>query len=126
MIYGIGTDIMEVARMKRTMEHTPSIRERLFSAKEIEYCEGKARKYEHYCGRFSAKEAFLKSIRTGLRGNLAFHEIEIVNDELGAPSINLIGESKTIIEKLGNLSIHLSISHIKEYATAFVVLDTDE
>ncbi|MBN2829378.1 MAG: holo-ACP synthase [Candidatus Cloacimonetes bacterium] len=123
MIYGIGTDIMEVARMKKTMENTPSIRERLFSENEIAYCEGKARKYEHYCGRFAAKEAFVKALRTGLRDALSFHEIEIVNDELGAPSIQLLGASRDSVLALGDLKIHLSISHIKETATAFVVLE---
>jgi holo-[acyl-carrier protein] synthase len=123
MIYGIGTDIMEVARIKQTMENTPSIRERLFSDNEIAYCESKARKYEHYCGRFAAKEAFVKALRTGLRDTLAFHEIEITNDALGAPSIQLLGASKELVAALGELKIHLSISHIKETATAFVVLE---
>ncbi len=123
MIYGIGTDIIEVARIERSLTKTPTMKGRLFSDSEQTYCESKARKYEHYAARFAAKEAFVKALGTGLRNGLAFHEIVITNDELGAPAIKLVGETEKIVTKLSLTNIKVSLSHLKDTAIAFVVVE---
>ena len=83
MIFGIGTDLIEVERIADKMQTRPGFKELVFTQNEIVYCEIKTYKYEHYAARFAAKEAFLKAIGTGWRSGTAFNEIEIYNDEEG-------------------------------------------
>jgi holo-[acyl-carrier protein] synthase len=123
MIFGIGTDIIEVGRMERHMKANSGLREKLFTAREQAYADDKATTYQHYAARFAAKEAFFKALGTGYRYGMAFHEIEVVNDELGKPIIHTHGKVKEYIENEGVQHIHLSISHVKEMASAFVVLE---
>ncbi len=123
MIFGIGTDIIEVARMERHITSNSSLKEKLFTAREQAYSENKATVFQHYAARFAAKEAFFKALGTGYRYGMAFHEIEVVNDDLGKPIVHLHGKVKEFIEKEGIQHIHLSISHVKEMASAFVVLE---
>lgn len=122
MIIGIGTDIAEVLRIAKSLEKK-GFQEKVFSRNEIIYCETKTNKAENYAVRFAAKEALFKALGTGWRGGLAFNEVEIVNDELGKPSIQLIGETAKIIEKRNIKSIHVSLSHTKEIAIATVLLE---
>lgn len=122
MILGIGTDIAEVARIAKSATDT-RFRERVFSPYEITYCESKANKGESYAARFAAKEAFFKAIGTGWRGGLAFNEVEVQNDELGKPSLHLLGETALIASEKNIKTIHLSLSHTKELAVAMVVLE---
>jgi holo-[acyl-carrier protein] synthase len=123
MIFGIGTDIIEVSRMERHLEAGNGLKNKLFTAREQAYADDKATIYQHYAARFAAKEAFFKALGTGYRYGMAFHEIEVVNDELGKPVIHVYGRVKEYIEKEGVQHIHLSISHVKEMANAFVVLE---
>jgi holo-[acyl-carrier protein] synthase len=123
MIFGIGTDIIEVARMEKNMLSNNQFVEKIFTAVEQTYAETKAFKYQHYAARFAAKEAFFKALGTGYRFGMAFHEIEVINDDLGKPVITVHGKVKTYLEKQGVKNIHLSISHVKEMANAFVVLE---
>jgi holo-[acyl-carrier protein] synthase len=123
MIYGIGTDIIEVARMQKHLENSTALRDKLFTQLEQEYAGKHATVYQHYAARFAAKEAFFKALGTGYRYGMAFHEIEVENDELGKPVINIHGKVKEFVEQQGILHIHLSISHVKEMASAFVVLE---
>ncbi len=122
MIIGIGTDIAEVLRIAKGLEKK-GFREKVFSKNEIIYCETKTNKNENYAARFAAKEALFKALGTGWRGGLAFNEVEVVNDEMGKPSIQLIGETAKIIEKRNVKSIHVSLSHTKETAIATVILE---
>jgi holo-[acyl-carrier protein] synthase len=126
MIYGIGTDMIETARVKKSMETIGGFREKIFGEAEIGYCESKANKYEHYAGRFAAKEAFMKAIGTGWRNGIAFREIEIVNDGLGKPGLKLSGKALGFTRDNGIGRSQISISHIKDMATAIVVLETEE
>lgn len=122
MIIGIGTDIAEVLRIAKSLEKK-GFQEKVFSRNEIIYCETKTNKAENYAVRFAAKEALFKALGTGWRGGLAFNEVEVENDELGKPSIQLIGETAKIIEKRNIKSIHVSLSHTKEIAIATVLLE---
>ncbi len=122
MIIGIGTDIIQTARIAKGMESS-GFREKIFSENEISYCEKKANSVESYAARFAAKEAFFKALGTGWRGGMAFNEVEVVNDELGKPSIQLLGETRNIVGKREINNIHVSLSHVKEMAIATVILE---
>lgn len=123
MIFGIGTDLIEVERVKKSVEKIDGFKEKIFSSDEILYCESKKRKFEHYAGRFAAKEAFFKAIGTGWRNGLAFNEIEIINDKLGKPEIRLNGKALEFKNNNKIDKIQVSISHIKETAIAFVIVE---
>ncbi len=122
MIIGIGTDIAEVPRIAKSIENN-SFKEKVFSKVEISYCETKTNKAESYAARFAAKEAFFKALGTGWRGGMAFNEVEILNDELGKPTINVLGTTAEIIKEKNIRIIHVSLSHIKDVAMATVVLE---
>lgn len=122
MIIGIGTDIAEVARISKSIEKN-GFREKVFSTAEINYCEQKVNKGESYAARFAAKEAFFKALGTGWRGGMSFNEVEVLNDELGKPSLNILGKTAEIIKDNNIKIIHVSLSHIKEVAMATVVLE---
>mgnify|MGYP002857351718 CR=1 FL=1 len=123
MIYGIGTDIIEPERMRKAIERNEAFKRRVFATDEQAYCDGNAIAYQHYAARFAAKEAFLKAFGTGLREGLELDEIAVVVDELGKPSIELRGATKQTCDEAGIGEIHLSLSHIKETAVAFVVIE---
>ncbi len=124
MIVSIGIDIAEVYRIRETIARTPRFSARVFTDKEREYCESKgAAAAQSYAGRFAAKEAFLKALKTGWRGKIAWQDIEIVLDENGAPSLNITGEAAVLLEKLGANRVHLSMSHTTEHAVAEVILE---
>ncbi len=106
------------------MERTPRFGERVFTQNERIYCDSKGvSATQSYAARFAAKEAFLKALKTGWRGKITWHDVEIVNDELGAPSFKLSGEALSLAEQLGANKIHLSLSHTSKYAIANVILE---
>lgn len=124
MIFGIGTDIIEVKRMQKHLEGNDALKTKLFTKAEQNYSEkGKVTVWQRYAARFAAKEAFFKALGTGYRFGMAFHEIEVKNDELGKPYIEPHGKVKDFLKEQKVTEIHLSISHVKEMANAFVVLE---
>lgn len=123
MIFGTGTDIIEVERIHKVMERDIGFRDKIFTVHEIEYCESKKNKYQHYAARFSAKEAFLKAIGTGWRFGIRFADIEVTHDPLGKPEINVYGKAKKWCEQEAVSKIHVSLSHLKELATAVVIVE---
>lgn len=116
-----GTDIIEIERVKASIEDTDrKFCERVYTEKEIEYCESKKmQKYQHYAARFAAKEAVFKAISKTLNGKyeITWKDIEVLNDENGRPYIKLSEQFANKIE-----DIDISISHCKEYAVANVVV----
>ena len=124
MIFGIGTDLIEVERVAEKMEKKAGFKALVFSADEIIYCEARTFKYEHYAARFVAKEAFLKAIGTGWRNGTAFNEIEIYNDEEGKPEIRFHGLTASTIADLKLGKIFVSLSHLKTMACAMVVIES--
>lgn len=122
MIIGIGTDIAEVPRIGKSIENN-SFKEKVFSKVEIAYCESKANAAESFAARFAAKEAFFKALGTGWRGGMAFNEVEVVNDELGKPTLVIVGTTAEIIKEKNIKVIHVSLSHVKDMAMATVVLE---
>lgn len=123
MIYGIGTDIIEIERVKKQLIEISGLKEKLFTQSEIAYCNSKKYSHQHFAGRFAAKEAFFKALGTGWRYGMSFNEIEIINNQLGKPEIITHGKSKTFADKEDIKKIHISISHIKDIASATVILE---
>src|SRR5262245_30516301 len=124
MIVSIGIDIVEVYRISETMNRTPRFAERVFTEIERAYCESKgAAAYQSYAGRFAAKEAFLKALKTGWRGKLTWTDIEVVSDAEGVPSLKITNEAERLMTELGATEVHLSISHTKDHAVAQVILE---
>jgi holo-[acyl-carrier protein] synthase len=124
MIVSTGIDIVEVYRIAETMTRTPRFAERVFTAREREYCDAKgAAAAQSYAGRFAAKEAFLKALKTGWRGKIGWQEIEVVNDGDGVPSLVVSGEAARLVEQLEVGYMHLSISHTTEHATAHIIFE---
>lgn len=116
-----GTDIIEIERIKKSIEDTNGkfINE-IYTKNEIEYCENRKRqKYQHYAARFAGKEAVFKAISIILENkyDISWKDIEIIDDQNGRPHINFINK---IFDKL--ISIDISLSHCKEYAIAYVVM----
>ena len=98
--------------------------ERVFTKNERAYCDAKgAASAQSYAARFAAKEAFLKALKTGWRGKITWHDIEIVSDENGVPSLEIRGEARKILDNLEANQIHLSLSHTTEHAVAQVILE---
>ncbi|MBS1947453.1 MAG: holo-ACP synthase [Bacteroidetes bacterium] len=123
MIAGIGTDMIEVERVASKINKEDGFREMVFSKKEIEYCEAKANRFQHYAARFAAKEAFLKATGTGWISGSYFHEIEILNNSMGQPEISLQGQTAITFQPMQIKKIFLSISHLKRMASAVVVIE---
>lgn len=117
-----GVDIIEISRIKESIEENKGekFKNRVFTQKEIEYCESKNKqKYQHYAARFAAKEAAFKALSENIpdKYGIEWQNIETINDENGRPQIILIGIDDENIE-----NIDLSISHCREYAIANVVV----
>ncbi len=123
MIFGLGIDIIEVDRIKRQISKGDRFKERIYTSREIAYCEKKKNKSQNYAVRFAAKEAFFKAMGMGWRGGLTFKDVEIINDKLGKPEIIVHGKAKQIIAKEGIKHIHVSLSHIKNLATSIVTIE---
>ncbi|MCD4651951.1 MAG: holo-ACP synthase [Candidatus Cloacimonetes bacterium] len=123
MIYGTGTDMIEVARVARQVEKENGFKERIYSALEIEYCESMHHSSQHYAARFAAKEAYFKALGTGWRNGMGFAEVEVTNDELGNPHLVLHGKAREVAEERKIKKLHVSLTHLKDYANAIVILE---
>lgn len=125
MILGIGTDITEVKRFKKWISD-PSMIERFFNEKEMMAGGSEKARLEHYAARFAVKEAFSKALGTGILG-FSLKDIYIEKNPEGKPFIKVISSAEKILqERCGNCTIHVSISHEKEYAVAFVIIEKAE
>ena len=125
-IFGIGTDIVNIKRMKKTLKgKNNNFKKRIFSKNEIIYCEKKKNPSSFYAKRFAAKEALSKALGTGIRKGVNFKDIEILNDNLGKPSIQLKGSKANFIKKKiknKKYSIYLSLSDDVPWAQATVIV----
>ncbi len=124
MIAGIGTDIIEIERIKKTIMQNPRFIIKNFTINEQEYFQQRKKTYETIAGNFAAKEAISKALGTGFRG-FGLIDIEVTRNELGAPIVALHGTAKQIASKKNINKIWVSISHCKEYATAYSIVETN-
>ncbi len=129
MILGIGTDVVDVARIEQKVLQREGFCQLVFSKHEIIYCEKIKNKFESYAARFAAKEAFLKALGTGLFIKGELNEIEIENTASGKPIIKLsellINNVKEIF-MIQDFKIHVSLSHTSTMATAFVIIESEQ
>jgi holo-[acyl-carrier protein] synthase len=124
MIIGIGTDIIEISRIKKAVQTRPKLAERVFTRAEIDYCQSNGDFFTSLAARFAAKEAVAKALGTGIR-DFKWQDIEVTNDFLGKPNIVIYGKAQEIAGQLGVNTIHVSLSHSRDYAVAMVVLEGD-
>ena len=123
-IYGIGTDIVSIKRIKLSLKKKNFIN-RIFNEKEILKCKKVVNRYNCFAKRFAAKEAFSKALGTGISNGINFNEIIVLNNKSGKPYINLKGTTEKKINKIfkkKKTKISLSLSDEKDYAVAFVTI----
>jgi holo-[acyl-carrier protein] synthase len=123
-ILGIGVDIVENIRIHKSIKNINFIK-RVFSSSEILLAENITNTKSYYSKRFAAKEAFSKAIGTGIRDNLHFKDITIINNKLGKPSFVVTDKIKKIVKKqfrISSFDFFLSISDEKKYSIAYVIL----
>ncbi len=125
-IFGVGTDIVNINRLKKSLnKRNSSFKKKIFSKKEISYCEKKSNPIPFYAKRFAAKEALSKALGTGIRKGINFKNIEIFNDNLGKPYISLNGGAEDFLKKKiksKKYSIYLSLSDDIPWAQATVII----
>ena len=126
MIYGIGTDIIDIRRIKNTInKYGYRFKKKCFHEKEIKRSENKFNSAESYAKRYAAKEACAKALGTGLARGVFWKDIEVVNNEYGKPLIKLHGKAEEIFKnmnKYSNTQIEVSLSDEKKYAIANVII----
>jgi holo-[acyl-carrier protein] synthase len=125
-IFGIGTDIVNINRLKKSLKKNgKQFKNKIFTKKEILYCENKKNSTAYYAKRFAAKEALVKALGTGFRKNITFKNIIISNNNYGKPSITLKGSANSFLKKKINYKkykIYLSLSDDLPWAQATVII----
>jgi holo-[acyl-carrier protein] synthase len=125
MIVSIGVDLIEVERIQKALEDSHigrRFRDRVFTEKEIQYCEKKRRgRYESYAGRFAAKEAVMKALGRGWGSKVSWIEIEVARAQSGKPDIILHGKTALFADTLGIRRWVLSITHTQAHGLAHVI-----
>jgi len=123
VVEGLGVDIVEVARIQKALTRFGRrFLQRVFTQHEQDYCNRKAHPQQSFAARFAAKEAVLKAAGIGLSGGVRWTDVEVVNAESGQPEVRL---GPTLVRKIGNKKVLLSISHTKELAIAQAILMRD-
>lgn len=121
-ILGIGTDIIEIARISDILSKGYKFLERLLTPNERKHLESIGMKQESVASMWCAKEAVAKALGTGIRG-FEMKDIEILHDELGKPLVKLHANAEKTAERLGAGDVSLSISHCRDYAVAMCVIE---
>lgn len=116
----IGTDIVEIKRIKKIVERRPSFWQRILTKSELEYCNSKKDSVSSLAGRFAVKEAILKCIGIGLSG-VSWHDMEVVPDERGAPQVVFTSHMNNVLKERDIQYIKISISHSNDYAVAVAI-----
>ena len=123
MIAGIGTDVVEVERIREKLSRSEHFRDHVFAADESAYCEKQKNPAMHFAARWAVKEAFLKAFGLKFIGNHRLPEIETRHDADGKPHLHLHGKTAEEFASRGFRCSHLSISHTEHYAVAFVLIE---
>ncbi len=122
-IHGIGTDIVNIKRIKEVFNKNKNFKKRIFTSFEINVCEKRANKINCFAKRFAAKEALFKAV--GIRNQLQFNDVEIKNNSTGLPSFNIKGNSLKNLKKIfknKRFKIHLSLSDDEPWAVATAII----
>ena len=123
MILGIGTDIISITRLNNALER---IAERVFTPSEILSAGDTVHRNERLAGRWAAKEALAKALGCGIGEKCSWQDVEVSNTPNGCPEMILSGRALQTFMAMGGNKIHLSISHEKEYASAFVIIEGEK
>jgi holo-[acyl-carrier protein] synthase len=122
MIIGLGTDIVEIERIRGMIDrHGDHFVQRCFTADEIAYAQKHRDAAVRFAGRWAAKEAIVKVLGTGFIQGITFHDVEVVSLHTGQPTVRIAGEAAEIAARLGIGKILLTISHSRDYATATAI-----
>lgn len=125
MVIGVGTDLMEIARVERSIErYGQRFLQRVFTPAEIAYCMRKKGFAESFAARFAAKEAAAKALGTGISHGVSWREFEVQREFSGKPTLVLSGRAAELAETLGVERISLSLTHSREMAMAVVVMES--
>jgi len=122
MIVGVGTDIVEIPRIGKMIErHGEHFLQRVYTEDEIRYCQRRKESFQHYAGRWAAKEAVMKTLGTGWTRGVGWLDIEVAIKRSGQPLINIRGSAREIANHLGIGEVLISISHCRAYAMATAI-----
>jgi holo-[acyl-carrier protein] synthase len=117
----VGTDLIEIERVKRALDRYPNFRDRCFTEAERAYCDSRPNPPQHYAARFAAKEAVGKALGFGVARAFAWRDVEIAGRP--KPAVRLSGRVRAWAERAGAGAIDLSMSHSRELATAVAVVE---
>jgi holo-[acyl-carrier protein] synthase len=120
VIRGIGVDAVDIERFRRSLERTPSMRERLFTDRELAYVAPKEDPVPSLAARFASREAVMKAMGLGL-GAFGFHDVWVDRLDSGEPQLNITGRAAELASERGIATWHLSITHTDLVAIAYVV-----
>jgi holo-[acyl-carrier protein] synthase len=126
MVVGLGTDIIEIERVRRSLErYGEQFRRRIFTVGEIAYCESRKRgAAESYAARFAAKEAAAKALGTGISRGVSWQEIEVQRLPGHPPTVHFTGRAAQRAQALGVTRASLSLTHGRDVALATVILES--
>ncbi|MUH50077.1 MAG: holo-ACP synthase [Actinobacteria bacterium] len=119
---GIGVDAVEIERFRRSLQRTPSMRERLFTDEELAYVAPQADPVPSLAVRFAAREAVMKALGVGL-GAFGFHEVWVTRADSGAPALRVTGRAAELAVAAGVTRWHVSLTHTDVVAIAYVVAE---
>ena len=122
-LFGIGIDVVEISRIEESIaEFGQKFLDRIFTAREQEYCQKQKRCAIHYAARFAAKEAVSKALGTGIGKEVSWLDLEVVRKESGEPEVVLNGRAQSFAEKNGVGAVKISLTHAQHYAAANAVI----
>jgi holo-[acyl-carrier protein] synthase len=123
MIIGLGIDVIEIERIRNLVnKYGDTFLNRCFDKREIEYCNSKANRYQHYAGKFTVKEAVFKALKMHWTEGFKWKDITIINNNYGVPEACLSGLLKERADELEITTVHISVSHCHQYAVAVALL----
>lgn len=122
MIFGVGTDLVEIDRIQKAIEKNPRFLQKVYTEEEIRYCQRKKNPWQSFAARFAAKEAVSKALGTGL-GKIGLTDIEVQNQSTGQPQIVLHGAAQIFAQTHGIKRVHISLSHSEVYAIATAIVE---
>jgi holo-[acyl-carrier protein] synthase len=126
MIYGIGVDLVDIKRLEKAIDRWGErFLNKIFTARESDFCLGRSRSAPHFAMRFAAKEAFSKAIGLGMRKGIQWRDIEIIQNSNGKPELNVTGKALDYCDKGGISGRHVTLSDEAGYCIAIVVLETN-
>ncbi len=124
MILGMGTDIVEISRIRKLLKkNSPEFLSRVYTENELKESGAKKNSAEYLAGRWAVKEALSKALGCGIGCDCNWKDISTTNDSKGAPKVHLSGFASKTAKTKGARKIHVSISHEKHYACSTVILE---